>query len=116
MRRLTQARVLLPALALLVLLALLTLFERGYRRLREAILKKADATIANMERKSFSLVRGSYLRTPLLALLDTAARQGFMREQHVGLMLADSDADTLLARMRAYQPASAHKWLDRAAC
>ena len=55
--------------AVLAALALLTLFERGYRRLREAILRKADETIASVERRSFSLVRGSYLRTPLLALL-----------------------------------------------
>ncbi len=54
---------------LLALLALLILFERGNRRLREAILKRADTTIADMERKTFSLVRANHIRVPLLALL-----------------------------------------------
>jgi small-conductance mechanosensitive channel len=54
---------------LLAALALLALFERLYRRLRETVLRKADEKIADVERKSFSLVQGNYLRMPLAALL-----------------------------------------------
>ncbi|MEN9984804.1 MAG: hypothetical protein RI925_306 [Pseudomonadota bacterium] len=82
----------------------------------EELFEVASWAQLGMHNKPIGLLNVADFYTPLLALLDTAARQGFMREQHVGLMLADSDADTLLARMRAYQPASAHKWLDRAAC
>lgn len=50
---------------------------------------------------------------PLLALCDRARDEGFVREVHRGLLLADTDPVALLERMAAYQPPSVVKWVEK---
>lgn len=49
---------------------------------------------------------------PLLAFLDSAMEEGFVRPEHHALLIHDDDADQLLAKMDAYEPTIAQKWLD----
>jgi uncharacterized protein (TIGR00730 family) len=48
----------------------------------------------------------------LLAFLDHATAQGFVRPEHRTLLLADDDPAALLDRMRAWRPAPSPKWVD----
>jgi len=56
-------------------------------------------------------VAGYY--APLLALLDQARDEGFVREVHRGLLLADTDPAALLDRMAAYQAPAVVKWVEK---
>lgn len=48
----------------------------------------------------------------LLAFLDHATDEGFIRREHRELFLADEDPASLLARMRAWRPHPRPKWVD----
>ena len=48
---------------------------------------------------------------PLLAFLDSAVATGFLRSEHLDLLVRDSDIDALLERMRTHQPPAVQKWL-----
>lgn len=54
-------------------------------------------------------VNGFY--DPLLAMLDRAVADGFLRLQNRAMALADSDIEGLLAAMVAYQAEPVSKWL-----
>ena len=56
-------------------------------------------------------VAGYY--APLLALCDRARDEGFVREVHRNLLLADTDPAALLKRMAAYEPPSVIKWVEK---
>ncbi len=49
----------------------------------------------------------------LLAFLDHAEREGFVRPAHRALLLAHTDADSLVDEMERYRPPHTEKWLDR---
>jgi uncharacterized protein (TIGR00730 family) len=49
---------------------------------------------------------------PLLAFMDHMAQEHFIAAEHRATLLVESDATALLARLSAFQPASAGKWLD----
>jgi uncharacterized protein (TIGR00730 family) len=49
---------------------------------------------------------------PLLAMFDHAVREGFLRPQNRAMVLADTEIESLLARMAAYQPEPVSKWLQ----
>jgi uncharacterized protein (TIGR00730 family) len=49
----------------------------------------------------------------LLELCDNAVNQGFLRQIHRELILADSDANSLLKKMQEYQPQAVQKWIDK---
>jgi uncharacterized protein (TIGR00730 family) len=49
----------------------------------------------------------------LLAQIERAVRDRFIRPEHQGLLLVDADPRRLLARMREFQPPPTHKWIDR---
>lgn len=50
---------------------------------------------------------------PLIALVDQATKQRFVRNEHRDLLLIDSDPSTLLDRLGAWVPAIIDKWIDR---
>ena len=50
---------------------------------------------------------------PLGTLLDGAARAGFVRPAHRGLVLTDTDPAALLDRLAAWTPVTTGKWLKR---
>jgi uncharacterized protein (TIGR00730 family) len=54
-------------------------------------------------------VRGYY--DPLVALLDRAVDQRFLRPEHRGLLLAESDVGRLLERLRRFEAPRVQKWL-----
>jgi hypothetical protein len=56
-------------------------------------------------------VEGYY--DPLLRFLDHAADERFVTSGHRSMLLAESDAGTLLDAMDAYVPAQISKWIDR---
>ena len=49
---------------------------------------------------------------PLLGLLDHAAGQGFLRDDHREMVLTGTDPAGLLDRMTAWTPPATEKWLD----
>jgi len=49
---------------------------------------------------------------PLLAFLDRAMAEGFVRPEHHALLIHGDDTDEVLAKMDAYEPSIAQKWLD----
>lgn len=49
----------------------------------------------------------------LLAFLDRAVDQHFVRSEHRELIITDSDPDSLLDRLAAWKPQHIDKWLDR---
>ena len=55
-------------------------------------------------------VHGYY--EPLLTLVDRMAAEGFIKEQHKGLVLAAETPEEMLAAMRAYVPVRLPKWVD----
>ena len=48
----------------------------------------------------------------LLALLDNATSEGFVRPQHRGLVLIETDAARLLERIEAFRAPTVEKWLE----
>jgi uncharacterized protein (TIGR00730 family) len=50
---------------------------------------------------------------PLLALLDRATGEGFLRSEHRGLLLTETDPAALLTALAAAQPPELPKWLER---
>jgi uncharacterized protein (TIGR00730 family) len=49
----------------------------------------------------------------LLAFLDHAVAERFVREEHRGLVLVDDDPERLLARLDTHTPRPLRKWIDR---
>ncbi len=49
----------------------------------------------------------------LLSLCDNAVNEGFLRKQHSGLILVDSDSVKLLEKMKNYKPQAVEKWIDK---
>jgi uncharacterized protein (TIGR00730 family) len=50
---------------------------------------------------------------PFIAMLDRAVEERFLRPEHHALVLQSSDAEVLLEAIRAYEPPTLHKWIDR---
>ena len=51
--------------------------------------------------------------TPLVQLFERGRAEGFVRAEHLELLLVDDAPDSLLARMEAYEPPKQSKWLGR---
>ena len=49
---------------------------------------------------------------PLLAFLASAVDAGFLRPQHLDLLVAETDPARLLDRMREHRPPAVEKWLE----
>jgi uncharacterized protein (TIGR00730 family) len=66
-----------------------------------------------LHRKPIGLldVRGYYL--PLIAFLDRAVTEHFMRPQLREMVLVDENAELLLTRMATYEAPKVEKWIDR---
>jgi uncharacterized protein (TIGR00730 family) len=50
---------------------------------------------------------------PLLAMLRHAADEGFLRPEHLRLVVTATEPDDLLAQLAQYRPIAGQKWLDR---
>jgi len=49
----------------------------------------------------------------LMAFLDHAVSERFLRPEHRAMVLVEADAETLLDRFAAYRPPQLEKWIDR---
>ena len=66
-----------------------------------------------LHRKPYGLLNVDGYFDPLLAFLDHAVAERFVRVEHRDLLLVDDDPARLLARLDALEPAPLPKWIDR---
>jgi uncharacterized protein (TIGR00730 family) len=67
-----------------------------------------------LHRKPYGILEVSGFFAPLLAFLDHAVTEGFIRREYRDLLVVDSNPRILIERMEAMQPAALPRWLDRA--
>ena len=67
-----------------------------------------------LHRKPYGLLDVSGYWSSLLAFLDHAVAEGFMRPEHRAMVCVAQDAEALLAAMDHAPPPALPKWLDRA--
>ena len=48
----------------------------------------------------------------ILAFLDNAVEQQFVREEHKNMLLVDVDPEKLIFRLKGYEAAPIDKWID----
>ncbi|WP_370655553.1 TIGR00730 family Rossman fold protein [Candidatus Binatus sp.] len=53
--------------------------------------------------------------TQMLAFLDHAVDERFLRSQHRGMLLVETEPIAMLDRLAAYRPPKIEKWIDRSA-
>ena len=68
-----------------------------------------------LQRKACAVLNVSGYYDPLLDMADRAVDQGFLRDAHRELLLADTDPSRLLERLTSYTVPIVDKWIDRAA-
>jgi len=61
--------------------------------------------------KSFGLLDIAGFYHALQGFLDHAQSEGFLKPQHRALVLVENDAEKMLARMKAFRPPEAPKWI-----
>jgi uncharacterized protein (TIGR00730 family) len=66
-----------------------------------------------MHAKPYGLLNVSGFYDGLLAFLDHAQQQGFLRAPHRDMLLNDTDPAQLLQRLRDYQPPVVQGWIER---
>jgi len=67
----------------------------------------------NLIRKPVGVLNVNGYFDPLLAQLDRAVEEGFLRNEHRELLVADQDAEALIGKMEQFIPREAEKWIDR---
>ena len=67
-----------------------------------------------LHRKPYGLLDVAGFYAPLLAFLDHAVAEGFMRPEHRAMVSVAQDAEALLEAMDHAPPPAMPKWLDRA--
>jgi hypothetical protein len=66
-----------------------------------------------LHRKACALLNVNGYYDPLLAMANRAMEDGFLRDVHRKLLLADSDPSRLLDRLNNYSVPIVDKWMDR---
>ncbi len=66
-----------------------------------------------LHRKPYGLLNVAGYFDPLLAFLDHAVAERFVRSEHRDLVLVDDDPERLLARLDTHEPVAVPKWIDR---
>jgi len=66
-----------------------------------------------LHRKPYGLLNVDGYFDPLLAFLDHAVAERFVRQEHRDLVQVDDDVERLLDRLDEYEPAALAKWIDR---
>jgi len=66
-----------------------------------------------LHRKPYGLLNVDGYFDPLLAFLDHAVRERFVRPEHRELLVIDDDPARLLGRLDRHEPPSLEKWIDR---
>jgi uncharacterized protein (TIGR00730 family) len=79
----------------------------------EELIEALTWTQLGIHRKPVGLLDVSGYWGPLLALLDHAVEQRFVRPEHRGDLLSGTDPDDLLDALAAWRPSHDDKWIDR---
>jgi uncharacterized protein (TIGR00730 family) len=66
-----------------------------------------------LHRKPYGLLDVAGFYAPLLAFLDHAVAEGFMRPEHRAMVCVSQDAEVLLEQMEHAPPPAMPKWIDR---
>ncbi len=67
-----------------------------------------------LHQKSYSVLNVDGYFDGLLASLDHAVEERFVRPQHRAMLMVERDVDRLLDQIDAYVPPRVEKWIDRA--
>lgn len=62
--------------------------------------------------KPIGLLNVAGFYDPLLTFLASAAGEGFLRPEHLDLLVAETDPTSLIERMRDHRPPAVEKWLE----
>jgi len=66
-----------------------------------------------MHQKPCGLINVENYFDQLIAFLDDAVRERFVRPEHRAMVLVESDAERMIDRLQAYRPPMLEKWIDR---
>jgi uncharacterized protein (TIGR00730 family) len=67
-----------------------------------------------LHRKPYGVLNVAGFYAPLLAFLDHAVREGFVRQEYRDLLAVDTEPAALVARMEAMEPPAVARWLTPA--
>lgn len=67
-----------------------------------------------IHRKACAILNVNGYYDPLLAMADRAVSEGFLRDTHRELLLADTEPQRLLDRLESYLPPAIDKWMGQA--
>lgn len=67
-----------------------------------------------LHRKPYGLFEVNGFYAPLLAFLDHAVSEGFIRQEYRSLLVVDDDPAALISRMEGVEPPALPRWLDPA--
>jgi uncharacterized protein (TIGR00730 family) len=65
-----------------------------------------------IHQKPIGLLNSAGYFDPLLSFVQHVSQEGFIREEHLGLLLRAEKADQLLEQLAAYTPVYSTKWSD----
>jgi len=83
----------------------------GFGTLEETFEVLTWSQLGLHEKPLLVLEVGSFY-APLVAFLDHAAEEGFLRREHRALLLVERDPHQVLARLAAFSPPRVEKWLE----
>jgi uncharacterized protein (TIGR00730 family) len=66
-----------------------------------------------LHRKPCGVLDANGYYGPLIGMLDHMVQEGFLSKAHRGMLLVDTDPETLLDRFRGYEPPYAPRWIER---
>ena len=66
-----------------------------------------------LHRKPCGLLNANGFFDPFLEQIESAVREGFIREQHRDLILVEREPEPMLKRLGGAHPPDLHKWIDR---
>jgi uncharacterized protein (TIGR00730 family) len=83
----------------------------GYGTMDELFEMLTWAQLA-LHKKPVALLNTKGYYDPLITLSETMIKNGFLREEHLDLLLIDSDINKLLSKMENYTPPANDKWFE----
>jgi uncharacterized protein (TIGR00730 family) len=79
----------------------------------EEFLEAATWTQLGIQNKPCGILNVDGYFDPLIALLDKSTEQRFLRREHRELIAVETDPESLVDRLIAWEPVVIDKWLDR---
>ncbi len=66
-----------------------------------------------LHRKPCGLLNIQGFYNPLLAQIERAVQERFIRQEHQSLIIVEEEPEPLLKRLMQFKPSLRHKWIDR---